>query len=62
MMRLTPGQRVTPETWFATYVNEAMKRRTPNTIPHLQRYGASVLGDPARAVEIVDEWLASDEG
>lgn len=62
-MRLTPGQRVTPEVWFATYVNQALSRGVlANTIAHLKDYGASLLGSRPAAVEIVDEWLASDGG
>lgn len=72
-IRVTPGEFVTPERYFATYVNDAFTRLSDGSMnlaansfsalrDHLINYGASILGNRADAVEIVDEWLAQRGG
>lgn len=57
-MRLTPGQHVETDVYFATYVDHTLRDNvSPNTIQHLRDFGRSLLGSSQHADTIVDEWL-----
>lgn len=57
-IRVTPGERVRPDEYFAAYVRDTLRNtRASNAIQHLRDYGHSMLGSRYAADAIIDEVL-----
>ena len=60
--RLTDREFVTPETYFATYVDKSLRgERSASVIQHLHSFGAALLHSDSAADTIIEEWLAEHE-
>lgn len=56
--RITPGEFITPESYFAAYVDRTLTANPgPTRVQHLRDYGHGLLGSSQSADRIVNEWI-----